>query len=87
MVGLLNKSGKYTIDRFEKNLVVLLLREDESIEILLDKVNLPDVKEGDIVQVDFDKDGKMKSHTVLFEETNKAKQQAKELLNKLIDKS
>lgn len=83
----MKKTGKYTIDRFEKDLVVLLWRQDESVELIMDKVNLPGVREGDIVQVDFDEDGRMKSYAVLVEETNKAKQQAQELLSKLTDKN
>ncbi|WP_442596811.1 DUF3006 domain-containing protein [Neobacillus sp. D3-1R] len=75
----------YTIDRFEGEVAVLLLRSDETMELNVPRTILPDeVTKGSILQVDV-KNGKIKSVTYLKEETEKVRRKNKELLQKLIN--
>ncbi|WP_404356509.1 DUF3006 domain-containing protein [Cytobacillus firmus] len=81
------KSDKYTIDRFEGNLVVLLLREDESIEKVIPEEQLgSSYREGDILEISFDEYGGVKRADYLKDETETAREKARNLLNKLKDK-
>lgn len=74
------KSGKYTIDRFEGQLAVLLWREDESVELLLDKKELPpEAEEGDILELQFSSE-QLTSAVILKEETAAARKKAQDLL-------
>ena len=44
--------AKYTLDRFEKDKAVLLQKGNETLEKILNRVQLPEnIKEGDIVEV------------------------------------
>ncbi|WP_077212033.1 DUF3006 domain-containing protein [Bacillus dakarensis] len=80
-------TGKYTVDRFEGEQAVLLFREDESIQVLKNKTELPaDVSEGDILYLQFNEDGELVSSKVLKEETTKAREEVRDLLSKLKNK-
>ena len=80
-------TGKYTVDRFEGNQAVLLFREDEMIQVLKNKNDLPaNTAEGDILYLQFNEEGELLSSKVLEDETTKARQKVKNLLNKLKNK-
>ena len=77
----------FTIDRFEKNIAVLLLRDNESFQIDLCLSELPEnIEVGTIVELEIDNEGKVLSSNVLSNQTSKARQNAQELLNKIIGK-
>ncbi|WP_243300437.1 DUF3006 domain-containing protein [Bacillus litorisediminis] len=78
--------NKFTVDRFEGNSAVLLLRDDEKVEKVIQKGLLNGVREGDIIEVTFGLDGSFKSFVILEEETQKQKDKAKRLLEKLKNK-
>lgn len=79
-------SGKYTVDRFEGELAVLLFRENESIEVVEKRSELPqEVREGDILYLEFAAE-KLISAKILEEETMEARNRAQELLKKLRNK-
>ncbi|MFC7783352.1 DUF3006 domain-containing protein [Rossellomorea sp. GCM10028870] len=78
---------KYTLDQIEGNKATLLLRSNESEELIVDKdIVLPAV-EGDILEVTFSETNEIMSSKVLAKETTDAKQKANDLLQKLINKS
>jgi len=54
-------SNKYTLDRYEGDVGVLLLKGDESQELLVPKNKLQGAKEGDILLVELSKDNEIKS--------------------------
>jgi hypothetical protein len=82
-----NQSGKYTIDRFEGNLAVLLLRANESIELIVPRTLLPSgIEEGSILQVEVI-DGNIKTVVYLKEETEAARKWNDEWLQKLVKKN
>jgi hypothetical protein len=77
----------YTIDRFEKDLAVLLLRGNEREELLLDRHLLPpETKEGDLLEISFRPDGSVQEVILLQEKTKEMKEKAKKLLEKLQQK-
>lgn len=79
-------TGNYTVDRFEGNLAVLLLSENESIEVVKKRSELPEgTSEGDVLHLEFDSD-KLISAEILKEETHCARKAAQNLLNKLKNK-
>jgi hypothetical protein len=81
------QSGKYTIDRFEGNMAVLLFRENESIELLAPRTILPDdIEEGSILQIDLIA-GNIKSVVYLKEETAEVRKQNVALLQELVKKN
>jgi hypothetical protein len=81
------QSGKYTIDRFEGNLAVLLFRENELIELVVLRTTLPDdMEEGSILQVDII-DGDIKSVVYLKEETSTVRNRNDVLLQELVKKN
>ncbi|WP_059173213.1 DUF3006 domain-containing protein [Bacillus sp. FJAT-27445] len=81
------KSNKFTVDRFEGDKIVLLKRDDEKIEMVLSKSKLPgSVVEGDILLITFKEDGTVSNVEHLKDETEKARNRAIELLNKLKNK-
>ncbi|MFC7060786.1 DUF3006 domain-containing protein [Halobacillus seohaensis] len=74
--------NKYTVDRFEGNLVILLKKGDESIQKELSKEYFPDeLQEGDIVRK-YTKNGNFR-YEVLAEETKNRKTTADNLLEKI----
>ncbi|MGM0853072.1 MAG: DUF3006 family protein [Bacillota bacterium] len=78
---------KYTLDQIEGNKATLLLRSNESEELIVDKnIVLPAV-EGDILEITFSETNEILSSRVLAKETIAAKQKANNLLKKLINKS
>ncbi|WP_349407922.1 DUF3006 domain-containing protein [Pseudalkalibacillus sp. SCS-8] len=75
--------SKYTVDRFEGDLAVLLDRSDETKQKDVPLHYLPkDVKVGDIVEEKLLINGKP-SYQILKEETDEAMEKAENLLNKL----
>ena len=79
---------KYTVDRFEGEVAVLLLRKDENIVKDVKRSELPDeVKEGDILDISFTKEGAVHEVNILKKETDLARKKAEDLLQKLLDKN
>ncbi|WP_453993252.1 DUF3006 domain-containing protein [Bacillus nitroreducens] len=79
--------NKYTVDRFEGHLAVLLLRDNERIQININRDELPsDLQEGDIIHLDLNEDGSIKYVEILHEETAQARKTAEDLLEKLKNK-
>lgn len=80
--------NQYTVDRFEGEVAVLLLRPEEEKIIEVPIKNLPsNLKEGDIIEVEFTKNHTVKSVAILKEETSSAKKRAEDLIQKLINKN
>lgn len=80
-------SNKYTVDRFEGDLAVLLQKADESVELNALKDSLPkDVSEGDLLEITFTDDGAISTVTILEEETNEIKETVSNLIEKLKNK-
>ena len=80
--------AKYTLDRFEKDKAVLLQKGNETLEKILNRVQLPEnIKEGDIVEVFLHDDGTLKEVVILQQETETARKQAQSLLEKLKNKN
>ncbi|MCM3162625.1 DUF3006 domain-containing protein [Metabacillus litoralis] len=78
----------YTIDRFEKDLAVLLLRTDETVQVDVPRKQLPgSIEVGSILEAEFADDGQVLSVKLLEEKTNSAKENAQALLNKLANKN
>lgn len=78
----------YTIDRFEKDLAVLLLRADETVQVDVPRKQLPDrIEVGSILEVEFTDDKHVLFVKSLEEQTNSAKENAQALLNKLANKN
>ncbi|WP_453992083.1 DUF3006 domain-containing protein [Bacillus nitroreducens] len=79
--------NKYTVDRFEGNLAVLLLRQNEEVQIEIAKKNLPsELQEGDIINLELNDDGSVAFVEILQEETIRLRRTAEDLLNKLKNK-
>jgi hypothetical protein len=78
---------KYTLDQIEGNKATLLLRSNESEELIVDKNRVLPAEEGDILEVTFSETNEILSTKVLAKETTAAKQKANDLLQKLINKS
>jgi hypothetical protein len=74
---------KYTIDRFEGDLAVLLLRDDERVEKIVPRKELGDVSDGDILLISFDDSGMVLESVLLVEETEQARNKAEELLEEV----
>jgi hypothetical protein len=80
------KLGKYTVDQIENDNVTLLWREDENVREIRNTSDFPfEVNEGAIVKVKKVADKEIFIH--LEEETALAKQEAEELLRKIINKN
>lgn len=78
----------YTIDRFERDLAVLLLRTDETVQVDVPRKLLPgSIEVGSILEAEFADDGQVLSVTLLEEQTNSAKENAQALLSKLANKN
>jgi hypothetical protein len=78
---------KYTLDRFEADKAVLLLRSNEAEELIIEKEKVLPADEGDILKVSFTGRGEFYSSKVLVEETKQAREKANELLKKLLNKN
>lgn len=72
----------YTVDKVSDGLVTLLLRRDESVQVVVPVGQLPEVKEGDLVHISFD-DGLVKSYQVDVNQTAKQKEKIEAKLDKL----
>jgi hypothetical protein len=82
------QSSKYTLDRFEGDLAVLLLREDESIEVDIPKARLSGMlNKGDIIDIRFHPDGTIEKAILLKEETEKAKMEVNKVLREILQKN
>lgn len=68
---------KVTVDRIENDKAVMLIRPDERESFVIPLDHLPDVKEGDILNINFEKDEEAKE---------KAEKRVGNLLNKLKNK-
>ncbi|MGJ9460275.1 DUF3006 domain-containing protein [Oceanobacillus sp. CF4.6] len=80
--------AKYTIDRFEGNIAVLLLRANESEQIDVPRDQLPaSAKEGDILDVQLNVENKVINASILEKETETAKRKAENLLQKILNKN
>ncbi|WP_121615195.1 DUF3006 domain-containing protein [Virgibacillus halodenitrificans] len=78
---------KYTVDRFEGSIAVLLLRDDETTQLDVPKKDLPEnVQQGDILEVDMN-EGSVKTARILQGETANARDKAEALLKKILDKN
>ncbi|MFI8577883.1 DUF3006 family protein [Rossellomorea aquimaris] len=76
----------YTLDRFEGDKAVLLLRSNEQEEKIVEKEKVMPSKEGDILEVTLTEDEEVVSYKVLASETEEAKKMANDILRKLRDK-
>ncbi|MEC2075746.1 DUF3006 domain-containing protein [Metabacillus fastidiosus] len=82
------RTNIYTIDRFERDFAVLLLREDETVQIDVPRHKLPEyVKEGMILSVFFDKEGNIANTEVFEAATEAAHENAQQLLEKIMNKN
>lgn len=77
-------SNKYTLDKYDGDYAVLLLKGDESQQKLIERSKLESyAKQGDILDVEWNPDGSFKEASVLEAETNNRKENVKNLLEKL----
>lgn len=81
------KSNKYTLDCFEGEVGVVLLKGDESQELLVPKDKLDSARQGDILLLETEDDNEIKNVTILLNETDVARKKAKDLLEKLKNKN
>ena len=47
---------KATVDRFEEDQAVILLRDDERVQLVIPRVLLPPLEEGDILELTIERD-------------------------------
>lgn len=80
------KCVKYTLDRYEGDVGVLLLKGDESQELIVSLDKLAGLNEGDIVLVEFGEDNEVLKVTVLDEESKITRDQVQDLLERLKNK-
>ncbi|MHC0036329.1 DUF3006 domain-containing protein [Pseudoneobacillus sp. C159] len=81
------RSGKYTIDRFEGELAVLLYRLDETVELLVKREELPEgIEKGSILELEMAA-GVIQSIRLLEEETNSIRKENEEILQKLVSRN
>ncbi|SFP72904.1 DUF3006 domain-containing protein [Salibacterium halotolerans] len=78
---------KYTVDRLEGELAILLPAGDESIKKEILTKQLPaGLKEGDVIEVECNGDGIVREAVVNYQETKYRKQKAQSTLQKLKNK-
>jgi hypothetical protein len=76
-------SGIYTIDRFEGELAVLLLRQNENVELVVKKSSLPnEVEIGSILELEIS-EGNIQAAKLLKDQTDLIRKQNQQLLQKL----
>lgn len=81
------KSNKYTLDRYDEKFAVLLEKGNESHQELIERSKLESyVKEGDILDVEWNPDGSFKEASVLQEATDTRKKEVSDLIEKLKNK-
>jgi hypothetical protein len=78
---------KYTLDQIEGDKATLLLRSNESEELIVDKKIVLPAVEGDILEVTFSDNYEILSSKILTKETKAAQQKADTLLQKIINKN
>ncbi|WP_408008447.1 DUF3006 domain-containing protein [Pseudalkalibacillus sp. A8] len=82
----MHSQNKYTVDRFEGDLVVLLMKGNESVQKDVPIHQFPkDIAEGDIVKEE-SISGKIR-YKILHDETDDARKKVNDLLNNLINKN
>ena len=80
-------SNKYTLDRFDGEYAVLLLKGDESQQEMINRSLVEGfANEGDILEIEWDVDGSFKNASVLKGETEDRRTQVSNLLEKLKNK-
>lgn len=47
---------KATVDRFEEDLAVIVLRDDERVQLVIPRALLPPLDEGDILEITIERD-------------------------------
>ncbi|GKW45866.1 MULTISPECIES: DUF3006 domain-containing protein [Planococcus] len=78
------KSNRYTIDRFDGDFAVLLSKEDETQQKLIERSKVENyANEGDIIDVQWNSDGSFKKASVLKLETERRKLEVENLIEKL----
>ncbi|MDV2686135.1 DUF3006 domain-containing protein [Alkalihalophilus lindianensis] len=79
----------YTLDRIvDRKIAVLLLKEDESIEIMLSVNELPlNAKEGDLLELAFTENAQIAKINILKKDTEAALKRATSLLEKIKKKN
>ncbi|MGM0842309.1 MAG: DUF3006 family protein [Bacillota bacterium] len=76
----------YTLDRFEGDKAVLLLRSNEQEEKIVDQEKVMPSNEGDILEVTLSKDEEVVACRVLEKDSQEAKKMANDLMKKLRNK-
>lgn len=80
-------STNYTLDRYDGEYAVLVLKGDESQQQLVERSKLESyAKEGDILDVEWNADGSFKEASVLETETEQRRSDVENLINKLKNK-
>ncbi|MDW0111129.1 DUF3006 domain-containing protein [Sporosarcina aquimarina] len=79
----------YTIDRFEGEYAVLLVRDNEKEQVLVLKKQIPfEACEGDILQISFVGNGKEVGEVIMMnDKTKSVKEKTEALIQKLLDKN
>ncbi|SFM38913.1 DUF3006 domain-containing protein [Salibacterium qingdaonense] len=78
---------KYTVDRLEGKLAILLSAGDESIQREIATKQLPaDLKEGDVIEIECNGEGIVQEAVINDQETKRRKQKAQSTLQKLRNK-
>jgi hypothetical protein len=84
----LKRSSKYTLDHYEGDTAVLLLRKNEEVEVNIPSFQLPEgTQKGDILEIQFNDLGDIEFVKFLQEETMEAKMKAQSLLDRLLGKN
>lgn len=80
-------TNRYTLDCFDEDYAVLLLKDDESQQKLVERSKLESyAKEGDILDVEWNPDGSFKEASVLEAETDDRRTKVSDLIEKLKNK-
>lgn len=80
-------STKYTLDRYDGEYAVLVLKGDESQQQRVERSKLESyAREGDILDVEWNPDGSFKEASVLQTETEQRRTDVEDLINKLKNK-
>jgi len=84
---LLVNCNKYTVDRFDEGLAILLLKSNENIQLKIPQEQLGStVNEGDILEIELDEMERIIKFKILEVETKEMKEKVEELINKLKNK-
>ncbi|KSU64635.1 hypothetical protein AS034_02015 [[Bacillus] enclensis] len=80
------KCLKYTLDRFEGDKAVLLIKGDETVEEIISKKSILHTKEGNIYEKCFSNDYKVFKVHYLEKETINTRKRSLEILNRIKEK-